>query len=407
MKNLFIVCVFVVFGSGVFGQGIKFIEGEKWDNVLRMAQEQNKYIFMDCYTSWCGPCKALAKDVFTKNEVGNFFNSTFVNVKYDMEKGEGKELYTRYKKFIIGFPTLLLIDKNGNVVHQMAGYQEPEVLIAGMKAGVEGKSLFVMQEKYNAGSRDLGFLNEYVSVLQGAFLKDEIQKVAEDYMKSIPVEDLLKKEVWDFVGEYVKDPYSPQFNFVVFNFDKYVYRLKVDGYRLERQLTWALEKAVKDIVELKTDEQGHLLPLTDEPEKVNMLLTLLNRGNFKRAEEMRAKLKIHTLKLEEKWNDVVTYLLVCRDVRALGYTERFLCESFMYIALHGKDKKVLKRCLPIMEGIQAKEDMEKDGSNYHGTLAELYRALGNKQKAEEHQKIDEQKQKEAEERFRKMFEKKE
>mgnify|MGYP000016755338 FL=1 len=72
MKNLFIVCVFVVFGSGVFGQGIKFIEGEKWDNVLRMAQEQNKYIFMDCYTSWCGPCKALAKDVFTKNEVGNF-----------------------------------------------------------------------------------------------------------------------------------------------------------------------------------------------------------------------------------------------------------------------------------------------------------------------------------------------
>ena len=57
--------------------------------------------------------------------------------------------------------------------------------------------------------------------------------------------------------------------------------------------------------------------------------------------------------------------------------------------------------------VSVKYDMEKDGSNYHGTLAELYWALGNKQKAEEHQKIDEQKQKEAEERFRKMFEKKE
>lgn len=407
MKKLGIICVFALLGASVFGQGIKFMEGEKWDNVLKMAQEQDKYIFMDCYTSWCGPCKALAKDVFTKEEVGSFFNPTFINVKYDMEKGEGKDLYTRYKKFIIGFPTLLLIDKNGNVVHQMAGYQEPEVLVAGMKAGKEGKNLFAMREKYNAGNRDLDFLNEYVNVLQGAFLKDEIQKVAEDYMKAVPVEDLLKKEVWDFVGEYVKDPYSPQFNFVVFNFDKYVYRLKVDGYRLDRQLAWAIDKEVSNIVGLKADEQGNLLPLANEPEKVNVLLTLLNRGNFKRTEGMRAKLKIHELKLEEKWDDAVTYLLVCRDIRALGYSERFLSETFRYLALRCKDKKVLKRCLPLMEEIQAKEDQEKEGSNYHGTLAELYRALGNKQKAEEHQKIDVQKRKEAEERFKKMFGKEE
>ena len=72
MKNLFIVCVFVVFGSGVFGQGIKFIEGEKWDNVLRMAQEQNKYIFMDCYTSWCGPCKRWRKMFSRRMKSGIF-----------------------------------------------------------------------------------------------------------------------------------------------------------------------------------------------------------------------------------------------------------------------------------------------------------------------------------------------
>lgn len=140
------------------GYGISFIEGEKWENVLKMAQEQDKYIFMDCYTSWCGPCKVLAKDIFTRKDVGDFFNANFINVKYDMEKGVGKDLYKQYKTNIIGFPTLLLINKEGKVVHQMAGFQEADVLISGMKAGMEGKNLFAYQDRYAAGERELAFL---------------------------------------------------------------------------------------------------------------------------------------------------------------------------------------------------------------------------------------------------------
>ena len=46
-------------------------------------------IFLDAYASWCGPCKMLQKNVFTKKAVGDFYNSKFINVKMDMEKGEG------------------------------------------------------------------------------------------------------------------------------------------------------------------------------------------------------------------------------------------------------------------------------------------------------------------------------
>ena len=101
MKKIGFVIQFLCIALFLFGQadknGIRFIEGEKWENVLKAAQEQDKYIFMDCYTSWCGPCKALAKDIFTRKDVGDFFNANFINVKYDMEKGEGKELNKRYK----------------------------------------------------------------------------------------------------------------------------------------------------------------------------------------------------------------------------------------------------------------------------------------------------------------------
>ena len=41
--------------------------------------------------------------VFTDPEVGHFFNEHFINVKFDMEKGEGRELLKRYGMQV--FPT--------------------------------------------------------------------------------------------------------------------------------------------------------------------------------------------------------------------------------------------------------------------------------------------------------------
>ena len=77
MKRLLIICMLVVLGNGVFGQGIEFMDNEPWSKVLQRAKEQNQLIFMDCYTVWCGPCKGLAQDVFPQKQVGDFFNYPF------------------------------------------------------------------------------------------------------------------------------------------------------------------------------------------------------------------------------------------------------------------------------------------------------------------------------------------
>lgn len=103
MKKLLIICMFVMLGGGIFGQGIVFMDNKPWDEVLQEAKKQNRLIFMDCYTVWCGPCKGLSQDIFPQKQVGDFFNAHFVNVKYDMEKGDGKMLREKYKEYIIGF----------------------------------------------------------------------------------------------------------------------------------------------------------------------------------------------------------------------------------------------------------------------------------------------------------------
>ena len=394
MKKAIFLVLLLFFTAAGFSQqeaGIHFIEGQKWNEVLKMAQEQNKYIFMDCYTSWCGPCKALSKDIFTLEEVGDFFNARFVNVKYDMEKGEGKELKKLYENNIIGYPTLLLIDKDGKVVHQMAGFQQASELIAGMKAGMEGRSLFAYRERYVAGQRDLNFIKAYVNALNGAFLREDVEKVVGEYVKSIPVEKLQEKEVWELVGEHIKNPYSPQFEYVVFNLDKMAVRLNFDRYKVERQLGWALEKALNNIIEPKEDKEEKNMFLSKEPGKMDTLMRLIDRASLKHAEEYRAKSRIYELLLKKNWPEVFNYLNVCRDIRALGYSERYVEQVVRYMALNCRDRKLLKKSLTLMEELQAREEQNDSRlkTNYYGTLALLNDKLGNSKVADELRKKDE------------------
>lgn len=106
--------------------GIHFHKGN-WNEALQIAKKENKLIFLDIYATWCGPCKLLKKHTFSNTEVGKFYNQNFVNVSLDGEDGEGTTLAQKYG--ISGYPTLLFIDGNGNVVAQTVGYHTPKELV--------------------------------------------------------------------------------------------------------------------------------------------------------------------------------------------------------------------------------------------------------------------------------------
>ena len=72
-------------------EGVRF-ESLTFEEALQKAKEENRWIFLDAYTSWCGPSKEMAEQDFTLAKARVFFNSRFVNVKYDMKKAESPEL---------------------------------------------------------------------------------------------------------------------------------------------------------------------------------------------------------------------------------------------------------------------------------------------------------------------------
>lgn len=51
------------FSSAQSAEGIVFYDNPTWNDMLKLAQEKEQIIFMDCYTTWCGPCKLLARDI--------------------------------------------------------------------------------------------------------------------------------------------------------------------------------------------------------------------------------------------------------------------------------------------------------------------------------------------------------
>jgi len=107
--------------------GIEFFKGS-WKEALAAAKSQNKLIFMDAYASWCGPCKWMAANSFTDKAVGDFFNKNFINVKMDMEKGEGPGLASTYK--VGAYPTLFFIDGSGKLVKTSVGALDAAALLS-------------------------------------------------------------------------------------------------------------------------------------------------------------------------------------------------------------------------------------------------------------------------------------
>src|SRR5690606_25367863 len=104
-------------------RSIEFETGT-FSEILGKAKAENKLVFIDAYTTWCGPCKWMSKNIFTNDTVADYFNSNFINAKIDMEKGEG--IYIAKKYDVRCYPNLLFVDGDGNIVHRTAG-ADPDI----------------------------------------------------------------------------------------------------------------------------------------------------------------------------------------------------------------------------------------------------------------------------------------
>jgi thiol-disulfide isomerase/thioredoxin len=226
-------------------QGIEFQHGKTFQEILDMAQAQNKLVFMDCYTSWCGPCKRLSALVFPDSAVGAYFNEHFINVKFDMEKDEGLSIAARYG--IRAYPTLLWLDGKGEVVHKVVGGLDPAGLIQnGQKAGDPAPGILNgMHQQYNKGNRDLNFLSDFLNAMNSA--GENYSDVFKEYIEKLNAKDLQDPKHSKTLFSLTKDLKSPGIDYVLKNKEYLIKLLGAEAYntKINQLATKAVDDAAK------------------------------------------------------------------------------------------------------------------------------------------------------------------
>jgi thiol-disulfide isomerase/thioredoxin len=356
MKKIILLFSFaLLMGSNAFAQsGIQFTQGT-WKEILAQAEKDNKLIFVDAYAEWCGPCKMMARDVFTAQEVGDFFNQQFINAKIDMEKGEGRGLSEAFG--IMAYPTLLFVDHSGEIVHRAVGYHTSELLIGLGEAALDPKrSIGSLNSRYDKGDRSPELLRDLASARMEA-MDGSYAQIAAEYMGT--QQDWNTEENLDFIFRMVSDLGTPLADYLM-------------EYRTAFERAFGEEAVVGKLVDMIERSVADAASEEDLKEVENVYASLLPE----QAEQMGLQLKMSFYAQREDWPGFA---------RAAGnYYNKYPAEDWSELneiawALYEfvDDEAVLRQA---MEWSRQSVAMNKNYYNMD-TLASLYYKLGEKKKA--------------------------
>lgn len=352
MKYLCSVLLVLIFTINIYAQqgGMEFTKGD-WETVLATAKEQNKLIFVDAYAVWCGPCKMMARNVFPLKAVGDFYNKNFVNVKVDMEKGEGVKLAQKYG--VRAYPTFLFVDSNGDLVHRGVGYKKEKAFVnLGEAATDPDRQYMTLMKKYEKGERDADFLLNYAKATYDAGL--DASNIADAYLATS--KDWLTPKTMKFIYDYSSRVGTKGFDFIVKN--KSAFYKAFGKADVIARLDYAIRGASRSWEEVKEHYRAYF------PKEADRLSARLDVQKLMRAKDDEGHLKFEkaVIKYLNKYgsdnsNELNSICWHCYEISESPKTLKFAVKW-------------------------AKKSIKLDSNHLNNdTLAALYYKLGKKKKA--------------------------
>jgi len=353
------------------------MDDPEWDAVLEKARQTNKLVFLDCYTSWCVPCKKMEKEVFTRPEIANFFNQKFINVKYDMEGQQGELLKEAYGVNV--FPTYLFITPDGQVAHRIIGAHTAgnEFLEWSKMAVTPGRSYVELEQRYKNGERNPAMMFDYMLALHMAGEQVKEEEITNSYLALMTKDHFMDKSYWGAIQLFLNSPTSREFRILLDN--RQEIGEAVGAAEVDIKIYETIDRQIKANRSFMAYE-GHLYDKQAEQELVEML-----EGNdIPNRNELLARAKaVQNIRNGDLY-DLAYMVEAVLDFKILqGYAG--LNDELDYYALSifklALDDKLFQMALRWSEYACTTEKSPMHRANYLKTKAKLLEKLGRNDEA--------------------------
>lgn len=273
MKKIALIAFSLVLHASISAQGVNFQELTLSEAIAQAKNNQGKgpeMVFFYAYTTWCGPCRHMTNNVFPQRIAGDYFNANFVNIKVDMERGEGPDLATRFG--IRGFPTFLVFNSDGNEIARIAGgANTAESFVAIVRAHVDpAYSPEALRAIYQA-NKTFDNATAYMDALIALRRMDELSIFMNEEFMNFSARDRFSEVFWRYAVHSIGFLDSRVLNFVIEN--KSIFDGVVGRSRVNETLITAYRTILFNFV------SGNTALSNADVNKATTALSLLNDGN--------------------------------------------------------------------------------------------------------------------------------
>ena len=192
------ICLLMM--NGYAQHGVKFMEGN-FQEALEIAKQQNKMLFVDVYTSWCGPCRWMSEEVLQTPEAAKYFDKYFVCFKIDAEKGDGMAFAEEYG--VRAYPTFLMILPDGTLRHKIVGADTLHIFISRVARGLKEKTSWgYFMKKYSEGTLQKKEIPMAVGVFREAGMKEEVKNLSDSLFGLLSSKEKFASRYWVVYEEW-------------------------------------------------------------------------------------------------------------------------------------------------------------------------------------------------------------
>lgn len=201
IKVLF-VFLLALYGYTSHGQQVVF-QKLSWQEAKAKAKEEGKDIFVDIYTTWCGPCKKMAKEVFSQKKVGDFVNHHFIALSLDAEKESQHGFFKSFKAN--AYPTYYWLDADGNLYDTQSGYYPADEFIKLSKQAIQSKLPSQYADalgKWQQGDRSVEFVEHFLYDVMSKVYPDSVRPYLNHFLGSLSREQLASAKIGRLLQDF-------------------------------------------------------------------------------------------------------------------------------------------------------------------------------------------------------------